>query len=103
MSDRIVSDNPQPALRRSPKWEAKFGVVPREKKPENPTALLRAAFDMHRFGIAMKKQSLRRDHPDADEATIRRMLNDWMTAVPPHQGAGFAERSLPSPIDPEDS
>jgi len=92
MSDRLVSDNPQPVLRRSPKWEAKFGVVPRERKQRDAATRMRIINELHEFGVGMRAQKFRRDHPDADEATIRRMVRAWLRSAPPHKGSGFIER-----------
>lgn len=39
---------------------------------------LRTALDLAESGIQMRLAQLRRTHPDDDEVTIRRRLDDWL-------------------------
>lgn len=94
MHDAKDTSSSPPFLRRSPKWEAKFGVLPREKRERDAATRMRIINELHEFGVAMRAQKFRRDHPDADEATIRRMVREWLRSVPPHKGSGFTERKL---------
>jgi len=44
----------------------------------SPADKLRLAIEMAEQGIAMKRRSLAREHPDADEETVDRMLRAWL-------------------------
>ena len=43
-----------------------------------PADKLRLAIEMAEQGIAMKRRSLAREHPDADEEAVDRMLRAWL-------------------------
>ena len=43
----------------------------------SPATGLRLALELTDFGARMREQRFRREHPDADEATIRSFMNDW--------------------------
>lgn len=43
---------------------------------------LRTAFDLYEAGVRMKRQQLRREHPEASEEEIRRLVNAWLQERP---------------------
>ena len=43
---------------------------------------LATALDLHEFGVAMMRATLRRRHPDLDDREIERCLTDWLRARP---------------------
>jgi hypothetical protein len=43
----------------------------------------RAALDLHELGLAIKRQNLRREHGDADDDEIERLLGAWLRDRPP--------------------
>lgn len=45
-----------------------------------PAEKLRQALDMMRAGIRLKRSSLRRQFPDADDAEIDSRLAEWLSA-----------------------
>ena len=45
-----------------------------------PAEKLRQALDMMRAGIRLKRSSLRRQFPEADDAEIDRRLAEWLSA-----------------------
>ena len=60
---------------------------------------LRQAFDLHDAGVSMMRAKLRRDHPDADDAGIDRLLGVWLHTRPGAE-SGDAE-GISRPIPPE--
>lgn len=47
--------------------------------PDSPPARrLRLAFELHDTGVALKRQTLRRQHPEATEAEIDALLGRWL-------------------------
>jgi hypothetical protein len=47
--------------------------------PDSPPARrLRLAFELHEAGVALKRQTLRRQHPEAAEAEIDAILARWL-------------------------
>lgn len=44
---------------------------------------LRRAFDLAEAGLDMKRENLRRSHPDASGEEIERMLRTWLRRRPP--------------------
>jgi hypothetical protein len=49
---------------------------------------LQLALDMHEAGVELMRARLRREHPDADEATLDAMLTSWLRQRP---GAEFGD------------
>lgn len=45
----------------------------------DPAAQLRLAFEMFELGVAMMRQKLRRDAPDASEEEIEAKLDRWLS------------------------
>ena len=45
-------------------------------------AAFRTTVDLFETGVAMKRQSLRRSHPDASEEEIERRLRHWLHERP---------------------
>lgn len=43
---------------------------------------LRQTFDLFEAGVSMMRARFRRDHPDADEAEIERLLRVWLATRP---------------------
>ena len=61
-------------------------------------AAFRTAVDLFETGVAMKRQSLRRSHPDASEEEIERRLRYWLHERP---GAEYGD-SPGRRVDPAD-
>ena len=53
---------------------------PRSK--ESMAQAFRATLDLFETGVAMKRQSLRRDHPGASDEEIDRRLQEWLLDRP---------------------
>jgi hypothetical protein len=52
-------------------------------EPElTPSQRLRAVLDMAGFGVRMMEQNLRREHPQAPDAEIERLLTEWIQTRP---------------------
>lgn len=49
---------------------------------EKAASRLRLALELFEAGESMKRQSLRRENPDASDAEIERLLNTWMRERP---------------------
>ena len=61
-------------------------------------AAFRTTVDLFEAGVAMKRQSLRRSHPDASEEEIERRLRRWLHERP---GAEYGD-SPGRRVDPAD-
>ena len=48
----------------------------------DPATNLRTALAMADAGIRMKRESLRRSHPDASEKDLTRLLQEWLDSKP---------------------
>jgi hypothetical protein len=46
--------------------------------PSSPAERMREAFELFEEGVAMKRQSLRRQFPAASEAELEAKLLDWL-------------------------
>jgi hypothetical protein len=55
---------------------------------EAAAARLRLAFDLFEAGVEMKRQALRREHPDWTEAEVQARLKEWLRERP---GAEFGD------------
>ena len=44
----------------------------------DPATNIRTALAMADGGVAMKRESLRRSHPDATEAELSEMIHEWL-------------------------
>ena len=69
--------------------------APRSSSPQGgsashstPAQKLQIAFDLHRTGMALQRQNLKRQHPDADEEQIDALLDAWLGDRP---GAPFGD------------
>ena len=47
-----------------------------------PAAALQLAFDLFELGESVTRQNLRREHPEADEKEIERLLVVWLHSRP---------------------
>jgi hypothetical protein len=66
------------------------------EKPLTPAAKLRLALALFESGVAMMRQKLRRDHPDASEAEVDRLLTAWLRTRP---GAELGDaQGVPRPV-----
>lgn len=45
----------------------------------SPAEKLEQALDMMRAGIRLKRATLHRQHPEADEAELDRLLTEWLS------------------------
>lgn len=56
---------------------------------EQPATGLRLALDLTEFGARLREQRFRREHPSADDQTVRRFMDDWWRERPgaPHGDA----------------
>ena len=55
---------------------------PVRETPRRLRERLWVAFDLHRAGLDMKRLSLQRDHPEADQAQIDELLRAWLQDHP---------------------
>ncbi|TYL50025.1 hypothetical protein FXB39_10160 [Nocardioides sp. BGMRC 2183] len=39
---------------------------------------MRDVFEMHEFGVALYRQRMRREHPDADESEVAALTRAWL-------------------------
>lgn len=53
---------------------------------------MRDVIDMHEFGVALYRQRMRRENPDADEAEIEALTNRWLATAPSPDRLRFASR-----------
>ena len=51
-------------------------------RDDDPAQRLRLALEMFEFGVRMQRTSLRRKHPDLDEAGIDDLMRAWMLHRP---------------------
>lgn len=54
-------------------------MTPQDKKA---AARLRRACELHRFGMAMMRQNIRRKEPHLDDAAVHRRLLAWLLRSP---------------------
>ena len=52
-----------------------------------------ATLDLFATGVALRRQSLRREHPEALDDEIERMINQWLSHRP---GAEFGDGPQPA-------
>ena len=52
------------------------------RSPADVAAAFRTTVDLFEAGVAIKRQSLRRNHPDASEEEIERRLRLWLHERP---------------------
>ncbi len=50
--------------------------------PSTPAQRLRMSLAMYEDGLAIEREKLRRQHPDADDETIGRLLAAWLQHRP---------------------
>jgi len=60
---------------------------------------LRLALDLFDAGLAMHRQTLRRRHPDADDAEIERRISAWLIDRPGAEHGDVAGRIRVRPLD----
>ena len=46
---------------------------------------VRDVIEMHEFGVALYRQRMRREHPDATEAQVDALTRAWLADEPPHR------------------
>ena len=61
---------------------------------------LRTAFELHEAGVDMMRQTLRREHPDASDEDLERMVMLWLQERP---GAAFGDAEGKPGTWPRDS
>jgi len=64
---------------------------------ERDARRLRTALGLFEVGVAMKRQSLRRADPDADEAEIRRRVGAWLRTRPDAEDGDGPGHPVPWP------
>jgi Rv0078B-related antitoxin len=67
-----------------------------DSSPAALGARLRFALELVETGIDMKRCSLRREYPDADDAQIQELVNEWLLERPP-----LPDDLSPRPLPPE--
>ena len=66
-------------------------------RPESSVAdAFRATLDLFETGVELMRQNLRRRHPDAGEAEIERLLDEWLLHRPGAESGDCPGR----PVDP---
>jgi hypothetical protein len=63
-------------------------VDPGESASEDLGKKLLLALEMFDFGVAIKEQSLRRDHPELSDEEVKERLREWLHTRP---GAEFGD------------
>lgn len=58
---------------------------------------LRQTLDLFETGVSMMRARLRREHPDATEAQIARLLGDWLQTRPGAEHGDGPGRPRPDP------
>jgi hypothetical protein len=58
---------------------------------------LRLALEMFGVGEALKRQQIRREHPDADEADIEERLVAWLQERPGAESGDASGKPIPWP------
>lgn len=58
------------------------------------------AFDLFEAGVDMYRQTLRRRHPDADDAEIERRLGEWLRERPGAEHGDVAGPIRVRPLPP---
>jgi hypothetical protein len=53
--------------------------------------------EMFEFGVALREQQFRRQHPDASDAEIKTMMVDWMHSRPGAELGDSVGRSVELP------
>lgn len=43
---------------------------------------VRDAFEMYEFGVALYRQRMRREHPEADDVAIDALTRSWLISAP---------------------
>jgi hypothetical protein len=56
---------------------------------------LRTAVDLWATGVALKRETIRRGHPDASDAEIETLLNRWLQERPGAEGGDGPRRTVP--------
>lgn len=51
-----------------------------------PAQRFRLALDMHELGVALQRQRLRRERPEADEGEIEQAVGSWLLTRPGAEG-----------------
>ena len=69
--------------------------------PLTPAAKLRLALDLFESGVALMRQKLRRERPEAGDDEIEQALSDWLGERPgaEHGDAPGRPRPLPGSVD----
>jgi hypothetical protein len=62
-----------------------------------PAARLRLALDLFESGVALMRQRLRRERPDADEQELERALAEWLRTRPGAEAGDAPGRPRPLP------
>lgn len=63
---------------------------------ETAAGRLALAFELHDMGVAMMRQRLRSQHPEATAAALDRLLRTWLHTRPgAHHGDGAPGRVIP--------
>jgi hypothetical protein len=65
--------------------------------PRPPAGRLGATLDLFETGVALMRENLRRQHPQADEAEIARRLSAWLRHRPGAEAGDAQGRS----VDPQ--
>jgi hypothetical protein len=65
-------------MRRSSRYHRAMASI----EPGAAKVRLKQAFDLFEAGVSMKRAALRREHPDADEGDIARLLCAWLQTRP---------------------
>ncbi|MFW5925373.1 MAG: hypothetical protein ACOCV4_04355 [Myxococcota bacterium] len=74
-------------------------MSPSEK--ERAAARLRTALDLFEAGVAMMRQKLRREHPDAPAEEIQRRLGRWLHTRPGAEHGDAEGRPIAPPSPPK--
>ena len=69
-------------------------------EPGSAKVRLRQTFDLFEAGVSMKRATIRREHPDADEEEIIRLLREWLATRPgARYGDTVGRLRSPEPTD----
>ena len=62
--------------------EGRSTIAVMSERPLRPEEKLRLALELFGSGVELKRQSLRREHPQLAPAEIERMLREWLSTRP---------------------
>ena len=76
--------------------EGRSTIVVMSERPLRPEEKLRLALDLFGSGVELKRQNLRREHPQLAPPEIEQMLREWLSTRPGAEHGDTVGRSRKS-------